>query len=390
MAASERVVADHGQETTPAAAQAGAGPQDVTALLASLQRSVGNAGVNRLIQDGVLRTEQVVARWPWSRRGINPDADPDGMHDGRGGVAVAPPAPAPDPAAGPPTAVEAFRTALAAGDFEAAVLALDGAGAAIPAEVATLTPQQCRRLVAALRESRRITATNNVEAPLKAQGGILPGRIFGEPNTERTLNHAAAAGGNYSFDQWIQFTPDPLVVDCNEIVVVQTVRVVNAVGGANAETLPHLIRRQNTNSTSIDRIEGRRYGYYGYNNDGRASGDPGTRTIAGAGGNMRAGSSDPVRAMRYYDGPGDSMVNVKFEFETAIVARTGPQRGLVYSVVKWGFDVNAAGRLTAHRVRFRDRVSSDFQSARRAWNRQATGPVAQRNDPNQNELLGLR
>jgi hypothetical protein len=390
-----RVPADRGVPAppVPAARRAAADP---TSVVLALQHHAGNAAVARMTAAGALQATRRLSR--------------DDGGTGSGTVTPPPPSPGPAPTPGPapgptttttpppgpaapPSAIDTFRQELAAGHWEAAALALNSASAAeIDTEVKTLTAQQCRQLLAAVRLSRRITAANNIEAKLKQQGHIGPGAIFGTVNVEQHPTHAPHDGDNYQFETWIQFTPDATVVDCNDIAVIQAVRLINTGTGANAEVLQHLIRRQTPHHWAIDRIEDRRFGFYGFENTGVGSGDPGTQGHAGPGGNMRVGSTatTPVTPMHYYDGPTDSMVGVTFEFETAIVARSGPQQGTVYATVTWGFSVDAHGHLTAQAVGRHDRVSGEFRAARNAWDAQAAGPAAQRNDPHQSQLIDVQ
>lgn len=289
------------------------------------------------------------------------------------------------------TPEQVFDAELAASHWEAAAVALNRMPTAdIPGKVATLTTGQCRRLLAAMRISRRIGATNEIEGPLKTRGGIAAGEIFGTVTTQRDTHSAPTAADLASYDMWIQFSPDTTVVDCPEIAVVQVVRLTTTATGANAEILQHLLNRQTPDAWAIDRIEDRRFGFYGYGNTGTASGDPGTRANPVAGGNIRPGSSDPRQDMHYFDGPQTRLRGVTFEFETAIVARRGPQAGLVYSVVTWGFQVAADGTVTHRAVATTDRISANFRAAREAWNTQARGPRASRNDPRQVALPSLR
>jgi hypothetical protein len=328
--------------------------RDLTTTVLSLQQQVGNAAVARMAAAGAFAPTRQLARRT-------------------------------------ETPLARFRRLLGTGRrWEDALKQLAGLPIAVmQGEVTTLTVDQRRRLLAALH-ILEIGPGTPVETELRRHGGIQPGELFGTPSWQQSPHSAASAGGQYDCDMYIQFTPDAAVVDCREIAVIQTVQVIDTATKANAETLPHLIRRQTPAFSEIDRIEDRRYGFYGYANTGRASGDPGTQAAPVGGGNMRAGSSRPVRDMHYYDGPSDSMTGVTFNFETAIVARSGPQRGLVYSVITWGFDVDAHGRLTAHAVGLADRLSAEFGRARDAWNTQARGPRAQRNDPRQSELPRLR
>jgi hypothetical protein len=324
----------------------------------ALQRTAGNAAVSRAL----------AARRTLSRQ--------DG--GGGGGGVVAPPA-------GPEAE---FDGHLAAFEWEEAAFALNQLPAAdIDRKVVDLIYEQCKGLLAAMRDSRRIPGNNRIDRPLKRQSMIRDGEIFGRTRVAAAPHHhAAAAGGGYRFDCRITFSPDIQVVEATEVAVVQAVRVIDSGTGANRETLAHLTARQAAGHWSIDRLAGARFPFYGYSTTNRPSGHP------DRGGTMRPGSSAPTgtQTMEYFDHPEDSMTGVRFEFETAIVCRSGAQAGLVYSVVLWGFTADASGRLTAHAVRKRDRVSASFLGARTAWNTQATGPAAARSHATQAVVPNLR
>ena len=317
----------------------------------ALQRGAGNAAVARMLS----RQDE----------------------GGGGGGVLAPPA-------GPEAEFDAH---LAAFEWEEAAFALNQLPAGdIDRKVADLNYEQCKGLLAALRNSLRISSHNAIERPLKTAAMIEDGEIFGTTRVATTPHHAAAAGGGYSFDCTIRFSPDIQVVESTEIAVIQAVRVIDSGTGANRETLGHLTARQGAGHWAIDRLAGARYPFYGYSTTNRPSGHP------SSGGTMRPGrsSGEGTRDLVYFDGPGDSMTGVRFEFETAIVCKSGAQAGLVYTVVLWGFTVDANGRLTRHRIRRRDRVSSSFRGASRAWNTQARGPAAARSHANQVEVPSLR
>src|SRR5689334_16156721 len=77
-----------------------------------------------------------------------------------------------------------FRRLLGTGNrWEDAVLQLNVLPVAVmQGEVTTLTADQCRRLLGALRNSLKIGANTAVETALRTQGAIQPGRIFGTPS----------------------------------------------------------------------------------------------------------------------------------------------------------------------------------------------------------------
>jgi hypothetical protein len=134
------------------------------------------------------------------------------------------------------------------------------------------------------------------------------------------------------------------------------------------------VQRRTTAGWTLDRIDQRSYGWYGYNNDGRP------------GGNVTPGKTSPLTPARLHDRPSDVRPSSTFEFETGAICRTGPHANQLLGAFTWGFDVDAANHLTSRATSDRNEPSTEFNEAVTHWNTQAAGPAAARNDPAQRPL----
>jgi hypothetical protein len=245
-------------------------------------------------------------------------------------------------------------------------------------KIGLLTPDHKVQMMAGARQASAIGTGDRIISRLHTSTGRAQGAIFGTVTTSQQPE-PGLAGGGYAFVFRITFHPDPSVVNATKIGFVQTSRVVQPGTNTNKEYMEPQNSRRNANQEAIDRVPGRKFGYYGMNND------------RSPGGNVTFGSAPatPTDAT-FYDRPSDAMLNVSFNFETAVVAIEGAQANLVYSVVHWGFDVDGSGNLTAHPVTVEDRPTAGLATAAQAWNTQAAGPAAGRNDPNQQALPAFR
>ncbi len=186
-------------------------------------------------------------------------------------------------------------------------------------------------------------------------------------------------GANYSSEVDLTFNPDRDTMNCSEIAFVQSLIFADATSGASVETIPNYVERATAAGWTLDRIEGRRFGWYGYNNDGRPSGT------------VSPGSSPrPLRSATLHDTPRDVRPNSVFRFETCAICRTGTDVNKVYSCYTWGFSVDAANHLTSLPNQESAAPSAEFSDSVRSWNLQAAGPAARRNDPNQEPLGPFR
>ena len=212
-------------------------------------------------------------------------------------------------------------------------------------------------------------------------GAIIGGLTGGSPERNGTWSIAQTNtdGPNYSSDVNITFTPRAERVNCSEIAFVQTVKFSDVSTGASVETIPNYVSRRTGSGWTLDRIEARQYGWYGYNNDGSPSG------------NVSPGSSPaPLTPATLHDTPSDVRPDSVFEFETCAICRTGTDLNSIYGCFTWGFNVDSSNRLTSRRNERRAGPSADFAESVKQWNIQAAGPGASRNDPSQQPLGPFR
>lgn len=181
-------------------------------------------------------------------------------------------------------------------------------------------------------------------------------------------------GTPYSSDVNITFTPGSSM-HCDEIAFVQSVKYVDAAKKQNLNPLKNYNDRMTAANWTVDRAEPRQYGWYGYNNNGRPSGtvSPGK-------------APTPVTPATMHDIPRNDLSSCAMDFETCAICRSGTDVNTVYGCLHWGFDVDAANKLTSHKPVEAAAPSAEFADTIKQWNVQAAGPAAQRNDPNQQPL----
>jgi hypothetical protein len=189
-------------------------------------------------------------------------------------------------------------------------------------------------------------------------------------------NGSVKAGTNYKFPVDITFKPDKDLVDADEIAFVQRVRLVDTATGENKDWDETNKKRATDRNSSIDRLAGRKYGWYGYKDD------------EGESGTVKPWKKDkPDTAAWMHDTPQADIASTTWEFETAVMARSGSDEGLVYATCTWGFTVDAKLRVTAMNVLFFNKPTKDFMKAVEKWNEQADDPDAgDRNAPDQQKL----
>jgi hypothetical protein len=210
----------------------------------------------------------------------------------------------------------------------------------------------------------------------RAGTGMRYGTVSHRVGTIVHGNVATATPFEYPIELWFQ--PDTTKVDADEIAWIQTVRNVNPTTGANKS--PFGTNRMTTDFTKVDRLTGRQQGWYGMS-DAQAGG--GTLTVWTKGGT--ATHAYMTDTPSFGDGDRD------FHFESAAVARKGPDVGKVYAIVTWGFTVDAALHVTAKPTRVFNKETVGFGDAVTRWNEQAhLTTVADRNAPAQVDLPALR
>jgi hypothetical protein len=181
-------------------------------------------------------------------------------------------------------------------------------------------------------------------------------------------------GATYQSVVGLKFDPDPAVVNCDEIAFVQNFRVIDS-GGASVDPRSNFQNRITSTGWTIDRLDQRKYGWYGFNNDGNPSG---TVTPGKTG--------PPKKAAEMSDKPGASIASVEWDFETCAICKGGTDASTVYSCYTWGFDVDGSNKLTSRANTELVAPSAEFTDAVDKWNAQAAGDAAKRNDPNQQSL----
>jgi hypothetical protein len=291
-------------------------------------------------------------------------------------------------------AVEAARVARLESDYQAAVGGGQWVQAAtlvnafndtdLDTHLGNLLPDQRVQMMAAARQDAAIGTGDRIISRLQALTGRGPGAIFG--TVTWTLNPLDGTPTSwYELGINITFTPDPAVANASEIAFVQTLRRVDTASSASVDNIPGHPGRLTPQNRAIDRLPGRQLGWYGYDNPSTpgAPGTPGTLVHPGS-------SPTPLAPATFEDHPSWGRPNTTWTFETAVTAKAGAQAGLVYSVIQWGFTVDAALHVTPMAVTKQDRVSSDFTTAVGAWNQQAAGPAGSRSDPNQQPLPAFR
>ncbi len=309
---------------------------------------------------------------------------------------VSPPSPAP-----PPTPTEDDRVKKLNADYDAAVVAKDWATAAkllngyndadIETRLNALSADDLRLLDDGAQRSMPgfdARVRDKIAAKLKDKFGLGDARAktggqYGEIKvTVGTVTNGVKDSdrGHYPVD--ITFKPDTAVVKADEIAFIQRVRLVDTASGANKDWDATNIARQTARKSSIDRLSGKKQGWYGMDDDGANGGNlkKWTKAMGAAG------------EASMHDDPGDDLPSTTWEFETAAVSRSGPDAGTVYAVVTWGFTYDADDKITALPNKTFNKQSADFTSAVDKWNAQAKGPAASSNVPagGQVELPGLK
>lgn len=231
-----------------------------------------------------------------------------------------------------------------------------------------------RHAAADLRQNAMPRLRSGLRLARCGRGVSIPGNTFGSWDIDQKTADGSGPGTAYSSDTDIWFNPNKDTVDCSEIAFVQAVRLVDknhAVVGLGAHEAP----RQTAAFWNIDRLAGRDYGWYGYNNDGTPSGtvDPGS-------------SPSPKKDAKMNDKPGATLSDTVWSFETCAICRSGAQQNNLYACLTWGFDVDADSKLTKHVPQHHNAPSADFTASVGAWNAQAAGPAASRNSPTQQPL----
>lgn len=262
--------------------------------------------------------------------------------------------------------------------------------AKITDKLTQLTPDELRLLDDGLSRS----AANPLKVPLVRamvsstlvnvhhvdEKKAAPGGAFGEIKIDVTGQKNGTASDNYEYEVEITFKPDKAACKADQIAFIQRVRLVDTATGANKDWDATNKKRATKRQSSIDRINPREQGWYGFNDDE----NDGSNVKS-----WRRANATPDHAWMY-DGPNADIPNTTWEFETAAVSRAGPDVGMVYATVTWGFTVDNALKLTPLPNKVFNKPTTDLVDAVAAWNAQAAGPAADRNAPNQKSLPTLK
>jgi hypothetical protein len=174
----------------------------------------------------------------------------------------------------------------------------------------------------------------------------------------------------------IKFEPKELVVKAKRIAFVQIVRMHDNNTGKEFYIDPASEKRATTDGWAIDRAygtkKGKAYGqlgWYGYFDDGRPDGE----------GMKQEGSSPPAVPAVMFDGPNVNRWDVEVRFETYAICKTTLKEGekqpggIVFSGLKWGYDIDNKGSVTLVGGTFIASPEKEFWGAVGLWNDQASG-----------------
>jgi hypothetical protein len=284
-----------------------------------------------------------------------------------------------------------FDDAVKSGDWATAVTAL--ARLAVPAtKLPPLTIDQLRLLQDAVTRARSVLGGVGVVLQLavavELQGKGVPaakvaaGTAFGklETTVAEKIDGDKATGSSYAYKIHITFTPDTAVVDADEIAFIQTTRLVETASGSNKDPKETNKKRQTPSATSVDRLSGKKQGWYGMmKDDGTGSG---TLTVWK--------KSAPATPATMQDRTSWNEPNTTWQFEAMVVCRSGADAGKVYVAVTWGFTVDADLKLTEQARTVTNKQSPEATAAVGKWNEQAAGSAADRNAANQVSLPALK
>ncbi|MGH3937008.1 MAG: hypothetical protein ACRDS1_18830 [Pseudonocardiaceae bacterium] len=279
---------------------------------------------------------------------------------------------------------KAFDNAVTSGDWATAATSL--ATLARPAaKLARLTIDQLRLLQDAVTRARRVLGGAGIVLQLaiavELQGKGVPaakvaaGTAFGtlKSKVDERTDGNKATGTPYAYQITITFTPDPAVIDADEIAFIQTTRLIETANGCNKDPKQTNKKRQTSSATSVDRRGGKKQGWYGMMMDnGMGSG---TLTVWK--------KSAPATPATMQDRASWNQPNTTWQFETMVVCRCGADAGKVYAVITWGFTVDADLKLTEQARMVTNKQSTEATTAVGKWNDQAAGSTVDRNAPGQ-------
>ncbi|MGH3778479.1 MAG: hypothetical protein ACRDRR_22510 [Pseudonocardiaceae bacterium] len=285
----------------------------------------------------------------------------------------------------------AFDDAVKSGDWATAAMSL--AKMAMPTtKLPPLTIDQLRLLQDAMTRARSVLGSVGIvlkrAIAVELQGKGVPatkvaaGAAFGnlETKVDEWIDGDKATGTPYAYKINITFTPDTTVMDADEIAFIQTTRLVETASGSNQDHKETSQKRQTPSATSVDRLRGKKQGWYGMMMDNGTG--SGTLTVWK--------KSAPATPANMRDRASWNQPNTTWQFEAMVVCRSGADTGKVYAVVTWGFTVDADLKLTEQARVVTNKQSTEATAAVGKWNNQAAGSAVHRNAAGQVPLPTLR
>ncbi len=209
---------------------------------------------------------------------------------------------------------------------------------------------------------------------------IAAGTAFGKLETTigERIDGNKATDTPYVYAIDITFTPDTTVIDADEIAFIQTIRLIETTSGSNSDPEETNKQRQTPSATSVDRLSGKKQGWYGMKDDGTGS----TKLTTWK-------KSTPTTPATMHDRTSWNQPNTTWQFETMAICRSGTDTGKVYAALTWGFTTDADLKLIEQPRTVTNKQSAEATTAVRKWNEQATGPTTNRNTPGQIPLPTL-
>jgi hypothetical protein len=283
---------------------------------------------------------------------------------------------------------ERLSAALQRDDYAAASAALQqGDQHWMLDRLRSLSEDQLRRLDDAMRRAgsanttahRMVTAvlTQTVMQAGRGPEAAKPGATYGkiEGHAAQIIDGQIMPGAtpnktaSYQFE--ISFMPDPKLVKATLIEFVQVARVVSTVT-TEADPVGHQIpvnagangpNRQTSDHARVDRHDNRTLGWMGRQDDGNIQ--PGR---------LRPWTPGSTQPAWMNDTPRRDEPNVDFNYETSAICRQGPDAGMVYATVQWGFTIDANLKIIPKEPVYFNKESSDFDLSVAFWNAESSQP----------------
>ena len=278
-----------------------------------------------------------------------------------------------------------YDDAVKAGDWDkAAELLIKLEWSKLSDKLDALTVDQLRLLDDGLSRlggisPKRMLVRTMIATTLRDKGvdekKLGPGTAYGEIKAEvgTIKNGDKSTGDYYEYPIKVIFKPNKAAVNADEIAFIQSVRVVGTATGTNKS--PYGTKRMTGKNTKVDRLTGKEQGWYGANDDDSPSGT-----------SQSWRKTDPDKEAWLEDTPSADYENTTYQFETAAVCKSGPDKGTVYAVLTWGFTTDADLKVTATPNKVFNKMSKEFSAAVDKWNEQAKGAAADRSAAGQKEL----